>query len=243
MSKKDEQNSFNEIHHALLFALIARAIVERIGDQRGEAIIRKVVRKYGEERGRRMALRALANKHSLNMANFIGYSEYRISPGEMDMKIIERSPHFKIRAFKCPWHNTWKENGLLSLGCLYCLEIDQALVRGFNPALQLEVKSTLTTGSSQCDFVYHDANLTIPNYLLLGYRRAFSPGLKAVMPWDYHVGHLFTTFEKIAVEDLGQVGQEAIEAGLGEFAERYGDQALVKVMASQSKDYDSVPEG
>jgi hypothetical protein len=243
MSKKDEQNSFNEVHHALLFAWIAKAIVERIGDQRGEAIIRKAVRKYGEERGRRMALRALANKHTLSMANYIGYSEYRISPGEMDMKIIERSPHFRIRAFKCPWHKAWKENGLLSLGCLYCLEIDQALVRGFNPALQLEVISTLTTGSSQCDFVYHDANLTIPNYLLLGYRRAVRPGLQAVKPWDYHVGHLFTTFEKIAVEDLGQVGQEAIETGLGEFAELYGDQALVKVMASRSKDYDSVPEG
>jgi hypothetical protein len=243
MSKQDKQNSFNEIHHALLFAWIAKAIVERIGDQRGETIIRKTVRQYGEERGRRMALRALANKHTLSMANYIGYSEYRISPGEIDMKIIERSPHARMRVFKCPWHKAWKENGLQSLGCLYCLEIDQALVRGFNPGLQLEVNATLTTGSAQCDFVYHDANLTIPNYLLLGYRRAVSPGLKAVMSWDYHVGHLFTTFEKIAVEDLGQVGQRALEAGLGEFSERYGEQAMGKVVTSRSKNYNSVLEG
>jgi hypothetical protein len=243
MSKEDKQNSFNEVHHALLFAWIAQAIVEQIGDQRGEAIIRKAIRQYGEERGRRMALRAQANKHALSMANFIGYSEYRISPGEIEMKIIERSPHFRIRAFKCPWHKAWQENGLLSLGCFYCLEIDQALVRGFNPALQLEVNATLTTGAAQCDFVYHDADLTIPNYLLLGFRRAVSPGLKAVMPWDYHVGHLFTTFEKVAVEGLGQVGQGAIEAGLAEFAERYGEKAMRKVVTSRIKNYDSVLEG
>ena len=63
------------------------------------------------------------------------------------------------------------------------------------------------------------------------------------MPWDYHVGHLFRTFEKVAVEELGQVGQEAIEAGLTEFAERYGEQAMQRVVASRSKDYGSVAEG
>jgi FKBP-type peptidyl-prolyl cis-trans isomerase (trigger factor) len=56
------------------------------------------------------------------------------------------------------------------------------------------------------------------------------------------VGHLFSTLEKVAVEELGQVGQEAIQAGLAEFAKWYGEQAMQKVVASRSKDYERVSE-
>lgn len=243
MLKKGEQNRFNESHHALLFAWIANAIVERIGAQRGEAIVRKAVRQYGEERGRRMALRAQANRHAPSMVNYFGYSEYRITSGAMEMKISRQSPHGKLCVSKCPWHSAWKAAGLVSLGRLYCLEIDEALVRGFNPELQLEVKGTLTSGAARCEFVYHDADPTILNYLIVGYRRAIRPGARAVMPWDYHVGHLFSTLEKVATKELGQVGREAIEAGLAEFAEHYGEQALRRVVASRGKNYDRVPEG
>jgi hypothetical protein len=242
MSKK-QKDGFTEIHHALLFAWIAKAVVERVGVQRGEAIIRKATRQYGEQRGRRMALRARANKHARSMLNYIGYSEYRITPGEIELRIIERTPHAKVSTPKCPWHAAWKENGLLAFGCLYCSEIDQALVRGFNPELHVDVIATLTNGAAQCEFVYYNADITIPNYLLIQYRRAISPGAKAVKPWDYHVGHLFRTLEKVVVEELGQVGQEAIQAGLAEFAKRYGEQAMQRVVASRSKDYESVTEG
>jgi hypothetical protein len=49
--------------------------------------------------------------------------------------------------------------------------------------------------------------------------------------------------EKVIVEELGEEGQRAIEAGLVEFAERYGAQAMQSVAASRSKDYTSVSEG
>jgi hypothetical protein len=243
MSKRNQHDGFNETHHALLYAWIAKAVIQRVGEQRGEAIIRKAICQYGEQRGRRMALRAQANKHARSMLNYIGYSEYRITPGASELKIIERTPHARIQIPRCPWHAAWKENGLLAFGRLYCSEIDQALVRGFNPELQVDVIATLTDGAAQCEFVYHNVDITIPNYLLIQYRRAISPGAKAVKSWDYHVGHLFRTLEKVAGEELGQVGQEAIQAGLAEFVERYGEQAMQWVVASRSKDYEGVSEG
>ncbi len=239
---KDQLAGFTEVHHALLYAWMVQAVFERVGEERGEAVIRKATRRYGEERGRRMALRAQADKHALSMLNYIGYGEYKIT-GEIVFKLIERSPDARMRVSKCPWHDTWKANGLLPFGRLYCLEIDPALVRGFNPELRVDVNATLPNGAAQCEFVYYDANLTIPNYLLIQYRRAISPGAKVVKSWDYHVGHLFRTLEKVAVEELGQVGQEAIQTGLAEFAERYGEQAMQRVVASRSKDYESVSEG
>ena len=237
MLKKSQPDGFTEIHHALLFALISRSVIEGVGEQKGEAIIRKAVRQYGQERGHRMALRAQANKHALNMTNYIAYNEYKNSPGGMEQKIIEKVPHARVRISKCPWHTTWKENELLAYGRFYCLEIDEAVVRGFNPALQLDVHGTQTNGAAQCEFLFHDANLTILNYLLIGYRKAVKPGAKAVLPWDYHTGHLFKTLEEVVVEELGAERQRAIDTALVEFADRFGEQALQKVAASRSMDY------
>ncbi len=240
MSKRNQQDDFNVIHHALLFAWIARAVVERAGEQRGEAIIRKGIRQYGEQRGRRMAQRAQANKHECSMLNYIAYSEYRPTPGVFELKIIERIPHARAQTPKCPWYAAWKENGLLAVGRLYCSEIDTALVHGYNPELQMDLISTLTEGATHCEFVYHNADITIPNYLLIQYRRTISPGMKAVRSWDYHVGHLFSILEKVVIEELDQVGEKAIQAGLAEFGRRYGEQAMRRVVASRSEDYDSV---
>jgi hypothetical protein len=237
---KDQPDAFTETHHALLHGWIGRAIVERAGEHRGEAVIRSAIRQYGEQRGRRMALRVQADKHPLNMPMYIVYAEYRVGPKEFPLQIIERVPHARVQTPRCPWNTAWKEHGLLSLGRLYCLEIDQALVRGFNPELQMDLNSTLSNGDAQCEFVYHDAGLTLLNYLLILYRRAVNPGLRAVMPWDYHVGHLFTTYEKVAVTELGQAGQEAVEAGLAEFAQHFGEPALQRVVASRSIDFQSV---
>ncbi len=60
-------------HHAMLFALMARAVVRDTAEKSGEMVMRKAVRAYGEQRGRRMALRARANGHALSMANFLAY--------------------------------------------------------------------------------------------------------------------------------------------------------------------------
>jgi hypothetical protein len=242
MSKKEQVGHFDETHHALLFAWIAQAIEEQVGQQKGEDVIRKTVRQYGEERGRRMLLRAQAKKHALSMINYLGYREYNISPGVMDLKISSKPPHAMFSTSTCPWHKAWEENGLMSVGKLYCLEIDQALLRGFNPNLQLEVIGTLPAGDPRCEFIYHDANLKIPNIVLFGYRKVINPGPKAVMPWDYHVGHLFNTFEKVANKELGKVGQQAVEVGLARFGERYGESALKKVMASRNMDFDIIPQ-
>ncbi|HVP21563.1 MAG TPA: hypothetical protein VMS73_06845 [Anaerolineaceae bacterium] len=44
MSKRNQQEGFNETHHALLFAWIAISVIERVGEQKGEAILRKGIR-------------------------------------------------------------------------------------------------------------------------------------------------------------------------------------------------------
>lgn len=242
MPAENPPQGFTEKHHALLFACVVRAVVQTAGEERGEAVIRKAVRRYGEERGGRMAQRAQANGHQLNMGNYLTYSEYRTSPGGMEQKIVEKVPHARVCISRCSWHTTWVENDLLPYGRLYCLEIDEAVVRGFNPALMIEVRGTKTNGAEQCDFVFHDANLTLLNTLSIGYKKTVRPGKKAVMPWEYHTAHLFAALEKTVAEELGESGRKAVEEGLADFAARCGAQAAQTVQDGRSADYTSVPE-
>ena len=64
---------FTPTHHALMVAWISRAVVDAVGGDEGERIIRRAVVKYGNQRGRRMAMRAEANGHALTMANYFAY--------------------------------------------------------------------------------------------------------------------------------------------------------------------------
>ena len=74
MPKTYEGNIFTAQHHALLFTSISREVINNIGEKNGEKLIRKAVRKYGQQRGKRMALRAKKNGHDLTVANFVKFS-------------------------------------------------------------------------------------------------------------------------------------------------------------------------
>jgi hypothetical protein len=225
-----------ETHHALLFAWMTRAIVRRAGRKKGEAAILKAVRCYGEQRGRRMALRTLAEGQELSMTNFLVFGEWRgseASKGQAEK--FAAGPDVRSCVRICPWNSAWVDDNILPYGRLYCQEIDHALVRGYNPELELEVRQTLSNDGEPCEFVYHQASLEEAG------RKAIDLGEKAVMPWAYHCGHLYATFSQALIEEFGQVGREAVDEAMLEFATRFGDQAARLVHSYQDTDFDNLP--
>lgn len=233
---------FSPKHHALLFAWISKAVFDRVDENRAEAVIRKAVRRYGEERGRRMALRARSNGHKLSMVNYIAYGEWQAEPGQQIQEIIAKVPNLVTHVHKCPWQDAWAENDALHYGRLYCQEVDEALVRGFNPDLHLDVNGTKSEGKGHCEFVFHNANLGIINTILLGYRRAVKPAGNAVMPWDYHLGHLFKTMREVIGEEFGELGEEAMDAALSVFTESFGESAGEAIKAFSGTDFKRLPD-
>ena len=240
MSQQVNVQRFTETHHALLFGWLSRALIEEVGEQKGKVVVSKALRKYGEERGRRMALRAKSSGHVLDVANFFVYAEYRPISGVMKAKVTERSHNFTLEVSRCPWCDAWTENGLLPYGRLYCLDIDEAVLRGFNPNLKIDIEGTLSNGAEKCKLVYREANLTLLSYLLIGLKRAMRPGKKVVMPWEYHVGHLFKTFETSIIEDLGELGRKASASALREFSKRWGESATRQVLAFRTIDFTKI---
>ena len=220
------EESFTATHHALLFAWIAREVIQRVGEGSGAAVIGTWVRRYGNERGRRMALRAQANGHPLTVENYFRYGEWSVGEGEMEQRLLEKSPRVTIHALKCPWFSAWKGSGLVIYGWLYCQGIDRALVEGFNPDLRIDVTRTLSNGGKECEFIFYDANL-----------KEGPPEKKNVMPWSYHIGHLYGTACQILTEACGKAGEEAISAAMEEFTRRFGEKAARRVIAESQRDF------
>lgn len=233
--------TFAPTHHALMMAWISKAVVDAVGEEEGERVVRRAVARYGNQRGRRMAMRAEANGHSLSMANCLAYAELKLKKSDMSIKIVERSPHARGRVSACPWTAAWEESDLMGYGRFYCLEIDKAVLHGFNEDLVLEVHSIMPDGAKHCDMTYMDANFTLPRLAGLAWRKTVNPGRRAVMPWEYHVGHLYKTLGEVITEELGEEAIDVMAAALDEFTDRYGEAAAETVLAYQGTDFDRLP--
>jgi len=232
---------FTASHHAVLFALLARSVITHLGVESGEKVVRQAVRRYGEQRGRRMALRAQRDGEQLTMLNYMAYGEWRTEPGESAQRSVELVPHARSFADRCPWQQAWMESDLLRYGRLYCLEIDQALVRGFNPALRLDVLSTLSNDGRPCEFIFYDANLTPENVDHLDRKKTANQQKGAVLSWEYHAGHLYAAVKSMLAAELGEDGDPILQEGLTEFARRYGDEAVQAVLSYQFVDFNTLP--
>jgi hypothetical protein len=243
MTIQTKRSPFTAAHHGLMMAWIARQVCQRIGPVKGEILIRKAIRRYGEERGQRMALRAQADGKELSTLNYMIYGEWSTAEGEMEQK-LEQNNHHNMRMIveRCPWHATWMENDLLEFGRLYCLEIDLALLRGFNPELHLDILKTQTNDLKPCDFIFHGSPLSLSNSIALMVGTRLRPGKKVILPWEYHVSHLYKTMNSVISAEMGLAGHEAAEAALQEFAARFGEEAAQIVRSYQQTDFTRLPE-
>jgi hypothetical protein len=240
MTVDEIKKNFGPKHHALLFAWMNRKVIRRAGEDKGEKVIRKAVRRYGHQRGRRMALRSQADGQPLSMFNFLVFGEWEGNEEDFDRIILETTPHFHVRVKRCPWNETWVEAGVLPYGRLYCLDLDHALIEGFNPELVLELDATLSNHQRDCDFIYQDANLTPENLKRMTQRRKEVHD-RAIMPWDYHLGHLFKTISEVVIEELGDLGKEAMQVAMAEFAGEFGEKAAQIVTGFEAVDFDELP--
>lgn len=233
---------FTEKHHAILFALISRQAQQQLGEEAGQSAMRQAVRRYGEQRGRRMALRALKDGEPLSMTSFMTYGEWRSKTGEAEQQASEEPPDIHMLMPRCPWANAWVESGLLPFGRLYCQEIDHALIRGFNPQLTLDVIATQPNDGVPCEFIYRAASL--PSGGTLDDIRQTSARLanRTVMPWEYHCAHLYQTCSQELIQSFGEAGAASAEAALAEFAARYGEAAVQGIRSYLEVNFDRLPD-
>jgi hypothetical protein len=140
-----------ERHLMHLLASVAREAESELGEQ-GLEMVRRAVARFGEERGARIAQTVREAGEPLTTMNFFLHSDLDASGHEMTPELVDGE--FHIRVFKCSLDDRLKELGLEEYGKHYCVPIDIAILKGYNPKLQLEIESQLTGGGDCCHFVY-----------------------------------------------------------------------------------------
>ena len=237
MTIKDIRESFSPEHHAIMFAYVSRAIINRVREINGEKVLRKAIQKYGEERGRRMALRVENFGLNPSILNYLAFGEWKAEEGTAEQEILKTEPNLRFKVTKCPWHDTWEKEGLMKYGSYYCMEIDEPISRGCNSSFILNVIYTKPSDLYDCEFEFVASAVDLEK---LNKRRQ-EIGDKSIMKWDYHVGHLYVSLMKVIVEELGDVGRSAMRAALDDFEEKYGQEAAGIVLSYEDVNFNVLP--
>ncbi len=143
---------------ARLFAIMAKKVIERFGEE-GKEVVREAVRAFGESRGRDIAKKAQKAGEPLTVENYLKFYDMARSASyevESDVSRYHANQKFKF----CPIWATFEEDGLEDYGYIYCQEIDTALARGYNPRIKFRHYHHFKDGKPDChmDFTLEEEN-------------------------------------------------------------------------------------
>ncbi len=139
-------NLFN--FFARLFCKLTEEVASRFGESGKETII-NAVKKFGERRGNEIAEIVKSLGKELTLKNYFIYSTF--DAGETTkykVNIVDGNVELIIR--ECVFCDGCKDWDKLEYGKIYCDYIDEAILKGYNPNLKIEVPSILTHGDKHC---------------------------------------------------------------------------------------------
>ncbi len=170
------------------------------------------------------------------MLNFFIYSEWISEPEDFFIKNTEINPNYVSNVFKCPWNTLWRKEKLEEYGYIYCLEIDKAILYGFNPKLKIEVNSLLSKGDSQCYFVWKNAKFTEADVKKIEIQRKEIQNF-ALANWEYHTSHLFKVLFSEITNYYSVEAKYIINEVLEDFGSKFGIKFKNKILANLDIDF------
>ena len=211
---------FNEMVHAYIAAKYYVHLTEHFGE-RGKSAFLHATRYYAEQRGRRMAQRAIRDGQELNFATYARYGEWVsteeiINAGKANkMDIEELSPDYTIHIHQCPWHQQFVKMGLKEAGLLYCRDLDASICRGFNPELSYQVPQTL-----------HDHDYCIQTVRNAGLKAGekYEKRPEGLRNFEYHCAHSYWAYNEVTAAIFGAEGEQVNAEVLADFTAEYGQE-------------------
>lgn len=223
---------FNEKVHAYIAAKFYQYLLENHGESGKMAFIHGT-QYYAEQRGRRMAQRAIRDGQPLTPSNYYRYGEW-VNTEEIKalgcanvMKYQTYQPEAVLHITQCPWYTQFKEMGInTTAGAEYCRHLDNSIVRGFNPYLTYEVDQTLQTA----DFCIHRMKA-------VDFDGSSNLAKKPenLRSFEYHCAHSYWAYAEVTKAIFRQQGEAINEKVLADFEADYG-----KEMADIIRTYSNV---
>ncbi|WP_462427673.1 L-2-amino-thiazoline-4-carboxylic acid hydrolase [Fusobacterium varium] len=221
---------FTEKHHAFIAASFYKELVENYGKQ-GEKAFIMAVQRYAEQRGSRMAQRAIRDNKELTFAVYREYGEWISSEtlkNEGAVNIVEEvafSPDYEIKILQCPWAEQFKKMNLTKAGIIYCTHLDKAIVRGFNPYLVFEVPQSIYE-HEYCIQIMREANFKKNQEIIKNNEN--------IKKFDYHCGHCYKTFKDITISIFKIKGEKIALKVLKDFSKDYANE-MAEILISYLK--------
>ena len=229
-------NEFTEKHHAFIAASFYDVLTDRFGERGKQAFI-MATRRYAEQRGSRMAQRAVRDGRKLDFATYCEYGEWVNTQTVKDLgcsnksHIESYSPDYVTHITCCPWATQFAEMDLKDGGVVYCTYLDPSIVRGFNPELTFITEQSL-----------HDHDFCIQRVVNAGLSEGFKAQKKMeyVKGFDYHCGHNYKTYSEISGAVFGEEGKAAAEEVLKRFEKKYGREMTDVLLSYLDTDFNLI---
>jgi len=137
---------------AALFGFVAEAVMEELGPEKGEALLKKAVQNFGKARGKRIADHVRRLGKPLTIKNWLIYSD--IDSVNFDPHPDLQNSDLVVNAGNCTFWNAAREFHLGELAKIYCKYVDYAILEGYNPDIKLVLDDRHHTGADHCTFRY-----------------------------------------------------------------------------------------
>lgn len=227
---------FTEKHHAFIAATFYTLLTQRYG-QRGEDAFVLATNRYAEQRGNRMAQRAVRDGQPLTFATYRQYGEWVNTQSVKEEGcgnagyVVSYAPDFVEHVTQCPWAAQFAEMGMANAGTVYCTHLDKAIVRGFNPCLVFDTTQSLHEHDC-CVQIAKDANFE--EGVVYQKREEYLKG------FDYHCGHNYKTYSELCVSIFGAGGSAIAAEVLDRFAQTYGQEMADVLVSYQNTDFNLI---
>lgn len=232
--------NFTERHHAFISAMFYKILTEKF-NKRGEQAFIMATQRYAEQRGSRMAQRAIRDGKNLDFKTYVEYGEWNFTEEtieeienlgiENQIEVLSYTPDYNYNVYACPWSIQYKELDLIDGACIYCAHLDNSIARGFNPYLDFKTTQTIHK-TTHCNFVLKDANLDIND--------SVEKDEKNIKPFEYHCGHIYKTFSDIVIGIFNTDGLLISSKVLELFANKYGKDMSDKLISYRNIDFNII---
>ena len=232
---------FTERMHAFISASFYR-FLEEGGYPNFEAAFSFAARRYAEQRGERMAQRAIRDGRALDFASYRYYGEW--APTEDARQLGFKTPGKTfvwtegedrfLKHLVCPWSTQYLAMDMREAAELYCADLDVAIVRGFNPKLRYELCQTMHQREDFCLQVMRGG---------AGEDVDAPKDPENVRDFGYHCGHIFRTFRDVMRAVYGESGIRLGEQVLDAFGSAYGDSFREELVRQADRDFNYIFDG
>jgi hypothetical protein len=125
-----------------------QAFQRALGKERANEIAREVIAELARQDGERWA-----QQYGNDLPALQAVSGVWSAGGSLEIEPLEQSAgrlHFNVT--RCRYAELYQDLGLPELGYLFHCNRDFAMVKGFNPGIELERTQTIMQGAHHCDF-------------------------------------------------------------------------------------------